>query len=194
MVIGKAIKKYGKENFTLEELSRASSIEELNELEIAFIEKYQSLSKGYNCRPGGRNYILTEDNKKALQKSHIKQQKAVVQYDKGLNKIAEFFSIKEAARLTGTDDSGIVSCCRQQGSYRTANGYVWAYLGDKPKSPIWEGKSVVQLDKSNNKIAEFPSAMEASRQTRIARSKISECCNKVRKTSGGFLWKFKENM
>lgn len=50
----KAIRKYGKENFIIEELTKASSKEELNLLEIEYIKKYNSLApNGYNTSTGG---------------------------------------------------------------------------------------------------------------------------------------------
>ena len=54
-------------------------------------------------------------------------------------------------------------------------------------------KSVFQIDKYTNKIiAEFPSIMEASRQTKINRRGILGCCgNKPHyNTAGGFKWKY----
>lgn len=46
--------KYGKENFEFEYWEfNISSIEELNELECEYIEKYEGLSEGFNLVPGG---------------------------------------------------------------------------------------------------------------------------------------------
>lgn len=44
----KAIRKYGPESFKVETLCTAYSKEELNDLEIYFIHKYNSIKKGYN--------------------------------------------------------------------------------------------------------------------------------------------------
>lgn len=50
-----AIKKYGKENFKLELVDTADSFEELNEKEIFYIKKYNSLTpNGYNMAEGGQ--------------------------------------------------------------------------------------------------------------------------------------------
>ena len=55
-VISKAIKKYGIENFVIEEIDSASTIEELNEKEIYWISKYNSIvPNGYNQCIGGGN-------------------------------------------------------------------------------------------------------------------------------------------
>jgi len=56
MVLCRAIQKYGKDNFIIEEIDKASSQEELNDLEIYYICKYDSLAKngkGYNIAKGG---------------------------------------------------------------------------------------------------------------------------------------------
>lgn len=49
----RAIKKYGKENFIIEEIDRASSKEELDKKEKSWIVKYNSIKSGYNTALGG---------------------------------------------------------------------------------------------------------------------------------------------
>ena len=52
--ISSAIRKYGKENFTIEEIDGANSLSELNYLEKHYICLYNSLApNGYNIRKGG---------------------------------------------------------------------------------------------------------------------------------------------
>lgn len=52
-------------------------------------------------------------------------------------------------------------------------------------------KAVVQYSKNNEKIAEYISAVEAEEKTGINRSHISQCCNGKRKSTGGYIWRFK---
>lgn len=49
----RAIRKYGKDNFMIEEIDKASSREELNEKEKYWIAKYDSINSGYNTALGG---------------------------------------------------------------------------------------------------------------------------------------------
>jgi len=49
-----AINKYGKENFTIEEILRTENEEDANQLEISFISKYDTINRGYNIQSGGR--------------------------------------------------------------------------------------------------------------------------------------------
>lgn len=53
-------------------------------------------------------------------------------------------------------------------------------------------KPVLQFDKDGNFIAEFESGFKASKETNICYISINRCCNGVTKTSGGFVWKFKD--
>ena len=55
--IGKAIRKYGVENFKLYELAVANSREELCNLEVYCIEKYNTFKNGYNQTIGGDGVV-----------------------------------------------------------------------------------------------------------------------------------------
>lgn len=55
------------------------------------------------------------------------------------------------------------------------------------------GTKVVQLDLSNNFIAEYRSAKLAGQITNTSRHGICLCCNGKQKTAGGFIWMKKEN-
>ena len=61
-----AFTKYGKENFIIESIvSGEYSREELNELEIFYIKKFDSLSpNGYNLQSGGNSFMVVESVKK----------------------------------------------------------------------------------------------------------------------------------
>lgn len=51
-------------------------------------------------------------------------------------------------------------------------------------------KAVVQLDRKGNVLNEYSSIKEAHEKTKA--NNISECCNGIYLTSGGFRWAFKE--
>lgn len=53
-------------------------------------------------------------------------------------------------------------------------------------------KPVAQYTPSGTLVAQYPSAREAERQTGISHKHISSCCNRSRKTTGGFSWKLIE--
>lgn len=67
-----AIEKHGPENFDWEILHKCNNINNLNKLEVYYINLYNTLENGYNLEPGGKNAIPTEESKKRMS---IAQQK-----------------------------------------------------------------------------------------------------------------------
>lgn len=60
-----AIRKYGAENFTVEQIDIACSKEELNKKEQYWIKYYNTLSpNGYNLQTGGGHYEVSEETRK----------------------------------------------------------------------------------------------------------------------------------
>lgn len=52
-------------------------------------------------------------------------------------------------------------------------------------------KTILQYGKDNNFVKEWKNAYEVKRELNISNSSINECCNKKRKTAGGYIWKYK---
>jgi len=72
LALNGAIQKYGKENFTVEEIYRAFSIEELNQKEIEFINKFNTLAPyGYNLKTGGNRPTYSKESREKMSKSHL---------------------------------------------------------------------------------------------------------------------------
>jgi hypothetical protein len=74
--IGRAISKYGSENFVVEQIDEASSLKELNQKEIYWIKFYDSTdhNKGYNLTPGGdggNTYLCKSEDEMRLIKEKI---------------------------------------------------------------------------------------------------------------------------
>ena len=69
--IYRAIQKYGRENFIIEELESCNSMDNLNKAEEYWIDKYNSTNDkfGYNLTSGGENYNLTKEVKAKISKS-----------------------------------------------------------------------------------------------------------------------------
>lgn len=86
-----AIKKYGKENFFVEEITKCKSIEEMNYREVFYIKALNTLSpNGYNLKTGGGNSLPSEETKKRMSLSNkgkirsIEQRKRVSDGRKGM--------------------------------------------------------------------------------------------------------------
>lgn len=59
-----AIKCYGPDNFEWKVLASTDSLEELNDLEVFFIKKYDTVNTGYNMYYGGDNNAMDDKNVK----------------------------------------------------------------------------------------------------------------------------------
>lgn len=72
MAMHRAIKKYGKENFTIEKIDEALSLDDLNKKETEYILLYNTISpNGYNLNTGSGNRRWSEESKKRMSQSHL---------------------------------------------------------------------------------------------------------------------------
>lgn len=58
-----------------------------------------------------------------------KKSKACIQISLDGEVLAEYFSLREAARVTGSDSAGIAACCK--GKQKKHNGFIWKYKGSE---------------------------------------------------------------
>ena len=78
--LARAIRKYGKENFFIEEIDTANTQEELNEKEQYWIKYYDSVTNGYNetdaiSKCGGNTYQSKTEEEMKIIKDKIRQTK-----------------------------------------------------------------------------------------------------------------------
>ncbi len=80
-------------------------------------------------------------------------------------------------------------------NYGTRNERVSEKLKDKPLPEEQKQKMcipIIQLDLKNNFIRDWDSATSASEELKIYQQNITACCKGKRKSTGGFIWKYKE--
>ena len=97
MAIAKAIKKYGKENFKFEVIESNISLDEIDEKEIYYINKFEthvSLGKGYNISKGGR-YNITNSIKVGTENGRSLLTEEQVKFIKGNRNIPVFVLYEE---------------------------------------------------------------------------------------------------
>ena len=66
-----AIRKYGVEAFAIEQIDVAVSQDELNEKEIHHVARLGTYGGGYNLRPGGGRWRLSEESRRKMSESHL---------------------------------------------------------------------------------------------------------------------------
>ena len=211
--------KYGPDKFKysieaiIEKENREELLNSLNELEIYYISKYNSFENGYNSTLGGENgHIITEEEKEKIRK---KLSYKILQYDLNGTFIKIWENGYQIEKTLNIDRESVQRCCR--GEYKYSNGFIWKYYqNDFPliiegldelkqqkiknmQSSVYNNdgkkcKKVLQYDILGNFIKQWNSIKEVSEFYNIKQNSISQCCNGVSKTCGGYIWKFyKEN-
>lgn len=169
-----AMKKYGVENFSIEEVEECNS-EILSERESYWIDFYGSFGKGYNATRGGDG------------KPFIDEQEILKLWQEGK-------SLKDIAEIIGHDKGWISQLLKN-------NGILSEELIERGRDKY--RKSVDMLDIHTDQIlASFPTLEkaalfiiekrgidEASNKRGIA-AHISEVCKGKRKTCQGYKWRY----
>lgn len=181
-VFGRAIQKYGWDNFEHEILMDNLSKEEANKLEVKFIDLYHATDNnyGYNISEGGKN------NADIFLKK-------VYQYSFDGKFIQEYESADDVVEKNPSFKKSTIqdSCCKPINT--VGYGYRWSYdfLGDQIEWKLLVSdvsKPIYCYDLDGNFVAKYFSSMDASNKTGIDRSGISQCCKGKRHNAGGFRW------
>lgn len=136
----------------------------------------------YNNNYGTSKYRIASKLKNGI------LSKVVEQYDKEGNLINVFPSAIEASRQLSLNVSGIVSCCNGNKKYNTCGDFQWKYK-DSNKEIKNIKITIAQFDKNNVLINTFSFITEASQNTNVSRTSISNCLSNLSKTGGGYIWK-----
>ena len=171
-----ALRKYGLDNFVYCVLEENVLVDNLDMMEIYWIEEFDSFYSGYNLTLGGdglKGFIMPEEQKKKISQSN-----------KGKTK--NHLSEETKKKLSE--------------SHKGNPGY-WTnkHLSEEIRKRISEShkgktspnrKKVLQYDLNFNYIQTFNSLKEAQEKTNIAKSSICTVCKGRIKQAGGFIWKY----
>lgn len=163
----RAIRKYQLCNFTFEVIDECS-IEELDEKEIFYIDFYDTFytNNGYNMTRGGDG---------GLKKDYTE---VCELWNAG-------YAIGDIAKkINGTRNTvkHILKACQTDYSEEEAR-----VRGKKKKS-----YSINQYELDGTFIKTWDSSKQIERELHIDHSGIIDCCNWVRRTAGGYKWKYAE--
>lgn len=194
--------KYGKnafEYFIVKECSK----ELLDEMEVLFIEQYDSYNNGYNQDKGGagcKGYKHTEEE--ILKMRMIQNPRAVLQLDKDLNIVAEWVGCSHAAKTLKMSRRQIQACCDRVNRQKTVRGYYFIYKDEYENNTVdWNyylninqsmPKKVNQYDLNMNLIKTWDSIYSIQKECGYHGSEISSVCNYKKKTYKQFVWRFRD--
>lgn len=165
-----AIQKYGWENFThevlFENLDKRTA--ELKEVELIALYKSSVQKYGYNLTTGGESgKQLSMETRQKLSEAHR---------GKKMGPCSEERKRRISQANMGKKKPHI-------GVPRSAECIA--------KIMAVVQKPVLQYTKSGKFVAEYESGAKASRETGISAAHISKVCKSIRKSAGGYVWKFK---
>lgn len=169
IVVDKAIKKYGIENFIVEEIDSALTIEELNEKEKYWIAKYNSLvPNGYNQCLGGDNTCGFHHRAESKRKMSEAKSKAYI------GKENPFYN------KTHSEESKKKMSDKRKGM---------KHLSEEQIAKLRESHRTVSV-KNIETNETFNSIKEAAEKHNIPDTHISRVCKGKRKTAGGYHWQY----
>jgi hypothetical protein len=138
------------------------------------------------------------NRKKGVRGYYDKNKKPVLQYDLEGKFIREWESAVDAGKDLKISYSDINRSCKKEGY--TSAGFQWRYKVGEVKNEInkyvkpenGSNVEVIQMTKEGERIKEFKSIMDASRQTAILNSSINNCLSGRSQSAGGYKWKYKQ--
>lgn len=165
-----AIRKYGKENFSVELIDFANSREELAQKEQQYISEYKSIQDeyGYNMTEGGDGTfgkVVSEETKEKIRQKAIGRE------------------VTEATRLKLSEAGKVITEARE--AYWKSG-----QIGASRKKPV------LQYTKEGEFITEYSGVNEASRLTNISATNIITSLkrrNVVESKINPYIWVYKED-
>lgn len=170
-IFGKAVGKYGWNNFTHEILFTHLTKEEAEEKEIELIKEYKNAKLSYNDAEGGFCR-----GKQSERTKELIRQKAL-----GHKRNLGHVTSEETKRKISEALKGRV--LKEETKEKLRNH-------PKIKGNTNKRKTVYQIDNTGNLVAVYSSTYEAQLKTGICKNNISSCCRGRLKHAGGFKWTY----
>ncbi len=182
-LFGRAIHKYGWDNFEHEILFTNLSRKEADAKEIELIKKYNATDRnsGYNISPGGSKAGF----------SH--QSKVVYQYSLSGEFLKQYPSLSDAAKRNHVNHAVIGACCRK-GINHSSKNYRWSYeyLGEQVAWELMRNHNFYQevycYDLNGRFLKRYDTVTDAQNDTGIDNSNICGCYSGKTTNTKGYRW------
>ena len=207
-----AIKKYGINVFSIGILTKVFSEKELMDSERCWIKFFDTTNRkfGYNITPGGEVCPLLHCDE-TIKEKHRKNLTIAMNRPETKKKVSEnhadvsgennpMFGVSRKGKDNPfyghrhAEETKIIMSQKKIGSISWSKG-----LSAKDHPSILEGKNhpsikkIFQFSLNGVFIREFFSITEANKLTKINKSNIIMVCRNIRKTAGGFIWKYADD-
>ena len=204
-LFSKAIQKYGWQNIRHEILYRGLTKAQAERKEIELIAEHKSNQRehGYNVSSGGESGTagVKMDLLTRIKMSEAHKGKNLSDEHKNnlsLSRKGCSFTVEHRQKLSEA----------KKGKYRGADNPWYgkhptedtrakmreSHLGKQTGANNPKSRSVCQLDKRGNVIGIYDCIADAYRKTGISQSHIGGVCRQERKTAGGYMWRYSEEV
>lgn len=178
-ILSSAIKKYNKDNFIVEQIDIAETIEELNIKETYWIGHYDSFGKnGYNLTSGGENFIRSDITKAKMRKPRPEEVKQKMRKPKSEEHRK---NISKGKMVLKRDPFSEECRSRMSTSHEGQKNIMYGKIG-------YGAKKVKCLN--NEKI--YASIAAAARDLNLFSQSISSVLNKKYSHTKGFVFQYVE--
>lgn len=214
----RAISKYGRDKFCRYIVDTASSIDELNQKEMQWIEMFNATKneRFYNIASGGDGgnvrsgytedeYIKSETYRRSIVSASARKRCGSLS---SKSKLVECQVLEIIDRLLDNDERIADIASDYNVSYGTImdirNHKTWKHLTDgieffdishrgTKTEYVWNTRKVNVYTKDMEYVGTFKSAREAERATGVGFRLISQVCNGEKKTSHGLIFRFEDD-
>lgn len=204
-LLQRAWSKYGEENFSFEILELCTE-DMLDKIEIKYIKLYDARNNGYNIEPGGnKNKHLSDETRRRISEAHLGKTMS----DEAKKKMSE--SRKGAQNPMFGKTHTDITKKKISGNNKGRTGHVISEAQREICRAVNLGKVV--SDETRRKISKankgkaahnknlhsvycvelkkvFENAAAAAKELNIHSGNIIGCCEKKRKTCGGYHWEY----
>ena len=174
----KDMREFGVDRFSFSILEKCDDYK-MGGRETFWINKYNSQDRecGYNSYVGGGGSVGAG---------------VVMQYDLDGNYIQTYESSADASKKTGLDQASIGKACN--GKLYTCGGYLWrrAYQDRPMPYRRVRGKPVIQYTIRGKFLRKYDNMKQAGTENNLRYQKISECCQGLIDSFGGYVWRLAE--
>ena len=201
--IGRAIRKYGWENFDHEIIADNLDEDDAKKMEQELIKSYNTTDDkyGYNVTVGGdgiKGFKHSEASRVKLSEK-ARQLERFGERNPNYGHKWSKEQRERAAIAHKRENLSPETLKKMSESTSKRVGELNSFFGkhhtEQTKQIISkvQSRAVLMFDLEGNLIREYNSIINAAKDNNICKVAISNCCRDLTKTSGGYIWKYKDN-
>lgn len=193
--LSRSFEKHGIENHTFCVVSFCPS-ERLNTTEEFYIKFYNTWKSGINLTTGGDHYQISDETREKKRQQLLKNNpmRGKTHTDETKRKLSEISKSMPAETRRKIAKSRMGMKFSQATIEKRRKKLLGHSVAQHVRDAVRKANSkiVCQFDLNGKFIAEYPSVVEAKRQTGL--KNIQHAASGITSTSGGFIWKYKQDI